>query len=154
MPQGILVLGFLCGVLLLEKRLSNLNVEGRHSGQSPQELVWIMTGTEQPYGKKFTEMKKAPHPCEKWACGGQESGRARGAGCGRNGKGHRGILFALSSPFSFSCNRGNVWNFMSVVKSNFPFVVNSVLADFGDWLRNVLLLQSHFRFVGSRSPSL
>lgn len=50
---------------------------------------------EQPCGKKFTDMKKTPHPCEKWACGGQELGRARGggAGCGGNGKGHRRILF-------------------------------------------------------------
>lgn len=93
MPQGNLGLGFLCGVLLFTKRLSNLNViEGRHSGQNPEELMWIIIGMEQPCEKKFMEMKKAPHPCEKWACGGQESGRARGAGCGRNGKGHRGIL--------------------------------------------------------------
>lgn len=45
--------------------------------------------------------------------------------------------FALSSHFS--CKRGNVGNFMSVVKSNFPFVVNSVLANFSDWLRNVFI---------------
>lgn len=142
-----------------KKRLSNLNVvEGRHSGQSLKELMWIITSMEQPCGKKFTDMKKTPHPCEKWACGGQELGRARGGG-GQDvvvmvKATEEFSFFAFSSPSSFSSRRGSVWNFISVVKRNFPFVVSSVLANLSDRLRNVLLLQSQCRFVGTRSPYL